>query len=375
MNYYHIFLLLIAIFQTSFAQSRALDSIADKYLEEYRIPGLAISVIKPDTIYYGVAGTKRIGSSDKIDIQSKFQIASNTKSITATIAAMLVEENYIQWDSKIIDIVPELNANVRPEYEDITLVQLLSNRAKIQPFESDNSKEWKNIPKTIKTSKNSKLDFAKYALNLKPKINSEKNHSYSNGGFIISALLMERATMKTWESLVKEFNERFEIDASIGFPNQTNSLDTYGHKKKFGTYKPIEASDEYKFDFDFSAAGNLSISIADLSKVMAQHLDGLLGNDNILSSVTYDKLHYSLDAYALGWYNGFIGESKQKFSYHGGSLETFSSAIILSADRKIGVIILVNADDKNVEELKTKLRKELWETYGTYLLTPKNQSH
>ena len=365
MKIYISLIIVLGLILNTNGQDMALKSIANKYLEAYKVPGVAISVIKNDSTFYGVAGVKKFGTQDRIDLDSKFQIASNSKAITATIAARLVEEKKIKWDSKIIELVPELTGNIMTEYESVTLEDLLSNRGNIQPFEDESSREWKNIPKSISMSSDSKLTFAKYALNLKPKIDSKNNHSYSNGGFIIAALMLERCSGKTWASLVNRFNQDFEVEAFIGFPNQQSSSGTHGHKKKFGKYKAISPEDDQKFDFDFSPAGNLSISIRDLAKVMSKHLNGLLGNDNVLSSETYTKLHYGFEQYALGWYNGNIGNTDQKFSYHGGSLGTFSSAIMMSADRKVVIIILVNSDDKNTRDLKNKMRIELWEKYGS----------
>lgn len=84
---------------------------------------------------------------------------------------------------------------------------------------------------------------------------------------------------------------------------------------------------------------------------MGKHLEGLLGKDNILQSSTYKKLHYGLEKYSLGWYNGNIGDTNQKFSYHGGSLGIYSSAIMVSADREVAMTILINSDDKMTAEL------------------------
>lgn len=365
MKIYFAIILFILFSQNAQSQIDDLNSIAKKYRKEYKIPGLAISVIKSDTIFYGVAGVKRCENSDKIALDSKFQIGSNAKAITATIAARLVEEQKINWESKITEIIPELKGIIREEYKSISLKDLLSNRGKIQPFEDDGSQEWKNLPKSISNSTNSKLQFAKYALNLTPKIDLKKGFSYSNGGFIIAGLMLERCSGNSWKKLIEQFNQDFEVEAILGFPNQHLSTDTYGHKKKFGRYKSISPMKEYDFKFDFSPAGNLSISISDLSKLISKHLDGLLGNSNVLSADTYTKLHYGFEKYALGWYNGNIGDTSQKFSYHGGSLETFSSAIMTSADREVAIIILINSDDKKTNELKNKLRIELWKKYGS----------
>lgn len=345
------------------SQANALYNIANRYKNQYDVPGIAISVITLDQTRYGVAGIKRCGEPNEIETRDKFHIGSNSKAITATIAALLIEEGLISWNTRLIDQVPELKS-IRNEYKEITIGDLLSNRGKIQAFEDDKSPEWKGIPKRPGTQM-SKLDFAQYALSLVPHTNPNKNHAYSNGGFIIAALMMERAANKTWEQLIMMFNEKYNLNCSIGFPNQIDEQGTFGHKKKLLKYRPVAPEDEYVFPVEFSAAGNMSINILDLSSFVRHHLLGLLGEDNMLKSQTYTQLHYGLDSYSYGWYNGQIGDTDQKFSYHGGSIGTFSSAIMISADRKVAIVILVNSDDKKTNKLKDELRTELWEKYGS----------
>jgi len=77
------------------------------------------------------------------------------------------------------------------EYLEVTFGDLLSNRAKIQPFEDDGSDEWIGLPNSS-TSIISKLDFAKYALKIKSHSILNNEYSYSNGGFIIAAMMMEK---------------------------------------------------------------------------------------------------------------------------------------------------------------------------------------
>lgn len=345
-------------------QDNALDALAESYLAKYEVPGMAISVVKPDTIYYGVAGVKRIGIPDEIDLYSKFQISSNTKAITAAIAATLVESGKIEWHSRIVDVIPSLAGEIRKEYANVTLEALLSNRGMIRPFEENTSKEWRNMPKSLASSSNPKIAFSKYALNLEPVEMGGESHSYSNGGFIIAGLLLERCSGKSWEQLVDAFTDQFGVEAFIGFPSQESTAGTHGHKKKSGKYKPVTPDEEEELGSFFAPAGNLSVSILELSRLMAQHLQGLMGMDNILRSTTYEKLHYGLEDYALGWYNGKIGDTEQQFSYHGGSLGTYSSAIMISADREVAILVLINSDDKKTSELKNEIRKRLWEMYG-----------
>ena len=341
-----------------------LDSIINVFRSKYYVPAIATSVIKKDTILYGLSGLKRIGENEKIDTRSKFHLGSNTKAITSMIAAKLVEEGIIKWNTKLVDVVPELKDSIKKEYANITLEQLVSHRAKIHPFEEDTSKEWRGILKSISQEKDQKLSFANYALNLEPACNEKTNHIYSNGGYIIAALMLEKKSGISWRGLVDDLFNGLSINYYVGFPSQKDNNDTYGHKKRGKKYKSVLPDQEFTLDNYFAPAGNISLNIEGFSTFIQMHLKGLMGEDNILKSVTYQKLHFGFDKYALGWYNGNIGDTNQKFSYHGGSLGTFSSAVIISADREVAIVILVNADNKKVNQLKNELRVFLWGKYG-----------
>lgn len=360
-----IFSLLVGLYQTS-AQDLNVQEVVESFRTTYNVPAIAASVIVEDTIYFGISGYKNMDLKNKVDCNSKFHLGSNAKAITATIAANLVEEGIIDWDTKLVEVIPELRNQIHPSYSDINLQDLLSNRARIHAFEDDGSKEWRNIPKSIRTASDQKLELARYALTLKPvKWKKAKNHYYSNGGFIIAALMLERRSGLSWEKLSTSLFTNLGLEIYKGFPNQEKIGETQGHKKKGKSYEPVVPEDEYSLDSYFTPAGNQSMSIADLSKFIQLHLKGLMGTDSFLKSESFKKMHFGAADYALGWYNGNIGDTQERFSYHGGSLGTFSSAIILSADRKIAIVILVNADNEEVTALKTELRTTLWDAYGT----------
>ncbi len=340
--------------------TNTLGSLVDSFLQVYQVPAIAVSVIKSDTILFGLAGKKRMDNAASIDFQSKFHLGSNTKALTSMLAAHLVESGHIQWSSLLQEIVPELKSKVHPAYPPITLESLLSHRAGIHPFEDDASKEWRNIPKEADKAPNSKLAFSQYALQLAPAKNQDKNHLYSNGGYIIAALMLEAATGKPYKQLIKELIDKAHLKGYLGFPNQESDNGTFGHRHKMGQYRSIPPHKTFDVPSYFAPAGHFSMDIVHFSKLLQYHLRGLQGKSNILSSNSYQKLHYSLPDYGLGWYNGKVGDTDQWFSYHGGSLGTFSSAAFLCAERNIAIAILINSDDKKTNELKNELRKRLW---------------
>lgn len=347
-----------------------LQTTVDSFRQTYRVPAIAVSVIYQDEIRYAWSGTRSIENGEPIDAASKFQLSSNTKAITATIAARLVEKGVVDWKTTLAEAVPELRDNIIPAYRTVTLADFLSHRAGLPPFEDDQSSEWKEMPDDIETASNPRLAFATYALNLPLVDLTTGEDHYSNGGYIIAALMLEKQSGQSWPALVDAFFSARQWDYFMGFPSEEGKEGTRGHQRKAlaflsaNKYRTVRTDEEQFLPDYFSPAGNLSLNLIDYSQFIQLHLRGLLGTSNILSADTYEYLHYGLPSYALGWYNGQIGDTEQRFSYHGGSLGTFSSAAILSADRQVAIVILINADGKQVTKLKTELRQALWQQYG-----------
>ena len=288
------------------APNNTLKSVVDSFRVAYQIPAVAASVITPDTILFGLSGSKKIESQEEVEHKSLFHLASNTKAITATLAAKLVEAGKVSWTDKLVDVIPELDGVVKPDYRDVTLEQFLAHQGKVRPFEDDGSKEWKNMPKTISNAENQRLEFAKYALSLPPIKAKKSGVPYSNGGYIVATAMLEAASGKSWEALVGELFDELGLEYFIGFPSQKSAQETFGHQKTRRSYKSIPPEKEYPLEKFFAPTGNLSMSVHDFSKFIQLHLQGLLGNDNFLQPQTFQKLHFGFSGYALGWYLSLI---------------------------------------------------------------------
>jgi len=95
---------------------------------EERLPGLAAAIIFDGKLHSVAAvGVRKIGTDNWLTVNDKFLIGSCTKSFTASVAAVLVDEGVLSWQTTIRDVFP--NLEMLPEYEHITLFQLLSHRA------------------------------------------------------------------------------------------------------------------------------------------------------------------------------------------------------------------------------------------------------
>ncbi len=334
-----------------------LDDIVSGYGKEYDLPGMTVALVSSDTIHYSIYSD----SHNEIKLASLFQLSSNAKAITASIAMSLVKTNVLSWESRVADVVDDLG-RINSAYDQVTFEDLLSHRAKIPAFEDDRSTEWKGMPKGV-LSAISKVEFANYALSLEPESNPE-NHYYSNGGYIIAALMMEKASSKKWDELVKSYMSENSWYAFLDFPDRAKKQATAGHRFSGNKIKQVHSSDQVSLGTHFAPAGNMSMSIKDFASFIQTHLIGLQSNDQAIRT-SYERMHYGIDYYSLGWSNGLIGDSNERFSYHGGGLGIYSSLALLSAERDIGIVILINAGGKRVDKVKQELRKRLWELYAS----------
>ena len=93
----------------------SLDPILQPYLERYDLPALAAAVVKNgEIIASGAVGTRRAGTNNPVTINDRFHIGSDTKAMTALIAAMLVEGGKIRWTSTVARGVPGTRSHYGP---------------------------------------------------------------------------------------------------------------------------------------------------------------------------------------------------------------------------------------------------------------------
>ncbi len=333
--------------------NKTLDSLAKITIEKYNIPSLAVSYIKKDTCFYGVKGNININSKIKTTLKDKYHLGSNTKAITSFIAFKLIENNKISLETKFIDLFPNLKKKVKRKYRKITLSDLLSHNAKIQPYTS--GVEYEKIKNLTGDVSKKRLSFVKQILNQK----SVKKGTYSNAGYVIVALMLEKCSNQTFEKLLSKYLTEMDINYTIGFPNKENIESTWGHwieNKKLISLPPTHF---YKLNDYVLSAGDVSMNIIDYSKFVQSNLLGLLGYDNYLTSKSYEKIHYYKKPYSYGWANQI--NKNGKLSFHDGTTGTYFCHAIISSTYEFAVVIFINSAEKyqigGVMELRDKIFK------------------
>src|SRR4051812_24042844 len=93
-------ILLFAI--RSIAAPDSIDALLEPIRAKSNLPALAAAVVRSNVIIAaGAVGVRKFGAPEKVTLEDKFHIGSCTKSMTATLAAMLVSEGKISWTTTI----------------------------------------------------------------------------------------------------------------------------------------------------------------------------------------------------------------------------------------------------------------------------------
>ena len=91
------------------AQPQSLDAELEDLCKKHAVPGMAAAVWHDgEVIAQGAGGMREAGSPERVTVFDKFNIGWCTKSITATLAAVLVERGVVRWNTTLATDRPQL---------------------------------------------------------------------------------------------------------------------------------------------------------------------------------------------------------------------------------------------------------------------------
>ena len=84
-----------------------LKAFVETSMQQLGIPGASMALIDHGKIVYqGGFGVRELGKPEKVDENTVFMAASNTKGMTTLLLAELVDEKKLKWDEPVIDVYP-----------------------------------------------------------------------------------------------------------------------------------------------------------------------------------------------------------------------------------------------------------------------------
>jgi len=334
---------------------RDISESLEKERKRQELPAVAAMVVTGDRIVaQGVTGVRKLGRPGQAEITDRWHLGSCTKSITATMIGVLVEQRRLSWDTTIPEALRDLAGAIRPEYRSVTIEMLLAHRGGIG-HEWDVPGLWDLLWKREGTPVEERRKMAKAMLSQPPKVPPGK-YLYANCGYGIAGHMAEVVTGKPWEELLKElvFEPLGMSSAGFGVPwDGQPPTDPWPHREDRTPVMPGWSADNPP---SVGPGGTVHASIGDWAKYIAEHLSGSRGKDGrLLKAETYRRLHQgqaigsSGDGYALGWMVVYRDWAKGKRSgkrgrclHHAGSNNSWYALVWIAPERDFAVLATTN---------------------------------
>ncbi len=329
-----------------------LDALLEPIREANGLPALAAAVVKGgQTVAVGAVGVRKAGSSERVTADDKWHIGSCTKSMTAALAAMLVEDGAMRWDTTLAEMFPDLESQMQPGWRDVTLEQLLAHRGGA-PHELNEQDLWGRLWQRADQPPREQRRYLRRELLTKhePVSPPGTKHVYSNAGYALVGHALEEILDRPWEDLLRDrlFVPLGMTGAGFGAPASVGAVDQpWGHKAgDDGAFEPVAPGLHADNPAAISPGGTVHCRLADLAQYAAWHLAGARGEGTLLHPETFERLHTPLAAdseYALGWIATERPWGGGLVLTHAGSNTMFYAVIWIAPNKDFAAVVCTNA--------------------------------
>jgi len=329
---YRIVCGLLILFSPVAAAGQDVQSLVDG-LVEAGSPGAVVMVIDDDVQLTSVAGVRRADEETQIDLSDAWHLGSNTKAMTAILAARLVERGLIDWDSRLGDVLADDFDQIDPVLAEATLADLLHHQSGMQA----NAGRLTSLAIAgILGDRDAQSDRNPYLRELlRNPAGTRGNFLYSNAGYVAAAMMLENVAGESWENLIQ--TELFDVLAldSAGFGPPLGDQ-PQGHRAGWRGLSPVGTEAAADNPPAMNPAGRVHMSMPDYAVFLRLVMAGARGEeDTYLSQASWQRLITPPDGadYAMGWGVGADGSLR----HAGSNTMWFVQAVIWPDEGRIAV--------------------------------------
>ena len=325
-----------------------LTKIVDSVRLAWKLPamGAAIVTLEDGLVAIGAAGTRRVTGGAAVTTNDLWHLGSNTKAVTAMLAAVAVSENRIAWTTTIAQSFPELTT-IRPEYRDVTLRELLSHQSGLSPDVGDASLEG------VTTAVAQRAAFVPAALQqAHPSGTVRGKYQYNNIGYVVAGTMVERAFGTSFEAamMARVFAPLAMTDANWGPQAAAGSTtQPVAHRRQSdGSWSVLEG---YDLPPVFNVSGTMHMSLATWGRFVREVLRVEAGTSTIVPAAVARQTTSEITpmspgvSYGMGWAVSIRPWANGKTLDHNGSNGGNFSLAVLAPARNVAFLITTNGAD------------------------------
>lgn len=339
-----------------------IDAYAEKVRVDLNAPGFAVAVVKDDKVVFAKGyGVRNIDKPEKIDENTLFAIASNSKAFTTASLAILIDEKKIEsWDDKVTKYLPDFQMPDSYVTREMTIRDLVSHRSGLDTFSGDLL--WYDTTYSAD-------EIIKRIRYLTPKSSFRSKYGYQNLMFITAGKVVEKVSGKTWAQFVKE-----RILTPLGMNRTTTSIkdikDNFAspHNESGGKLRALPLGD---VDNSWGACG-LNSSVSEMAnwlrlqlgrgtfegkQIFSRQRSGEMWQQNMFIQTNpfpaKNAPSQIFSGYGLGWalsdYHG------RKMVGHSGGLDGMLSYTAIIPQENLGVVVLTNGETAAYQVLRNNI--------------------
>jgi beta-lactamase class C len=323
-------------------------------------PGLAVTVVVGGkTILTKGYGISKMGSMNEINPDTVFRLASVSKSLASAAIGSLVQNNKLQWNSRITEYLEYIRFK-NPQYtQALTIQDLLSHRTGLVPHAYTNLIE-DNVGYKKILQKFDKVPFVCAPATC---------YGYQNVVFSLVGDVIEIVSNETFENFVSQnlFDPLNMKNASYGidnFMNRKNRANPHVRNNADKQWEPVTVNENF---YKIAPAAGANASIRDMNNwLLAQlgHYQSVINSTTLGAlhkkhvKTTRNQAHYrkgdwqKLEGtyYGLGW-RVFDYGGRENYVHHGGYVQGTRAEVLFHSKLQMGMVFLTNSHTKYASEV------------------------
>jgi CubicO group peptidase (beta-lactamase class C family) len=336
------------------ARIAALTAFVERSAQTLDVPGVSIGIIEHGKILFaGGFGVRERGKPQTVDADTLYLIASNTKPLTTLMLAKLVDEGRFEWDTPVVDLLPQFKLADAETTRRVLVKHLLCACTGL-PYRN---LDWEFAPANAPSS--IVLDILSRMQSTSP---FGTTYQYSNpiaasaglvGGHVayptleLGAAYDKAMASRVFRPLGMK-RTTFDFDRAM----QGNYARSHGIAPT-GDLALVEVARDRKMHA-VRATGGAWSNVDDLLAYLRMELaGGIIGDGKRYISESALKARWvrQVDTGKDAWYGMGLDtdvSSGTPVMYHGGRLYGQRSNMIWMPEHGIGIVILMNASTGNV---------------------------
>jgi CubicO group peptidase (beta-lactamase class C family) len=331
---------------------KGVDQVITAMMTDFHVPGLGVGIIKGDQIVLARGyGFRDVEAKVPVTARTLFAIGSNSKSFTATLMAMLVDEGKLDWTKPVRTWLPDFELYDEYAARNMTPMDLVSHVSGLprhDPLWYGRAFTRQEIYRRLKY--------------LEPSTSFRNIWQYNNLMFMTAGILTERVSGKSWEEQV-----RSRIFTPLGMTRATTSVTDMARSDDFSWPYDYKDGKVVRIPFrnidQIGPAGSINASVEDMLKYVDFRMHFGKVGDKQLVAAKQDSLEQTPRAVIPGTWTfkgvpemgpetyglalAIIGYRGHKLVMHGGGIDGFISQMAWLPDEKIGVVVLSNTNNSD----------------------------